>query len=46
MGYLFFNEIPGLALLAGAPLIAASGLYIVWRERSLARRSAQTRGLA
>ena len=39
MGFLFFNEIPGLALLAGAPLIAASGLYIVWRERSLARRS-------
>ena len=39
MGYLFFNEIPGLALLAGAPLIAASGLYIVWRERSLVRRS-------
>jgi drug/metabolite transporter (DMT)-like permease len=39
VGYLFFGEIPGFALLAGAPLIAASGLYIVWRERSLARRS-------
>jgi len=39
MGYLFFGEIPGVALLAGAPLIAASGLYIVWRERSLRRRS-------
>jgi drug/metabolite transporter (DMT)-like permease len=39
MGYLLFGEIPGFALLAGAPLIAASGLYIVWRERSLARRS-------
>lgn len=39
MGYLFFGEIPGIALLAGAPLIAASGLYIVWRERSLSRRA-------
>lgn len=40
MGYLFFGEIPGVALLVGAPLIAASGLYIVWRERSLKRPSA------
>jgi drug/metabolite transporter (DMT)-like permease len=39
VGYLFFGEIPGVALLAGAPLIAASGLYIVWRERSLAREA-------
>jgi len=38
IGYLLFGEIPGVAFLAGAPLIAASGLYIVWRERSLARR--------
>lgn len=41
VGYLFFNEIPRIALLAGAPLIATSGLYIVWRERSLARRREQ-----
>jgi len=40
MGYLFFGEIPGVALLVGAPLIAASGLYIVWRERSVKRPSA------
>jgi len=33
MGYLFFAEIPGVALVVGAPLIAASGLYIIWRER-------------
>ena len=39
VGYLFFGEIPGITLLAGAPLIAASGLYIVWRERSLAREA-------
>lgn len=36
MGFVFFGEIPSLALLAGAPVIAASGLYIVWRERRIA----------
>ncbi len=34
MGFLFFGEIPGIALLAGAPIIAASGLYLIWREKT------------
>ena len=33
LGFLLFGEIPGFALLAGAPLIGACGLYIIWRER-------------
>lgn len=34
VGFLLFGEIPGVALLAGAPLIGASGLYIIWREHA------------
>jgi drug/metabolite transporter (DMT)-like permease len=37
LGFLLFGEIPGVSLLAGAPLIGACGLYIVWRERALHR---------
>ena len=37
VGYLLFGEVPDKALLAGAPLIGASGLYIIWRERALRR---------
>ena len=38
-GWLFWNEIPGWALLYGAPLIVASGLYILYRETRLALKS-------
>lgn len=36
-GFVLFHEIPGLGLLAGAPLIAASGLYVFYRERVVGR---------
>ncbi len=40
-GYLLFGVLPGPWTWAGAPIIIASGLYIVWRERrrGLARSS-------
>jgi len=41
MGFVFFGEIPSLALLAGAPIIAASGLYLVWREQRIATARAR-----
>jgi drug/metabolite transporter (DMT)-like permease len=38
LGWLLFNTLPGWATWAGAPLIIASGLYIVWREHRLHKR--------
>ncbi len=32
-GWLFFAELPTATILIGAPIIAASGLIILWRER-------------
>lgn len=36
-GWALFGVLPGLATWVGAPLIIASGLYIVWREHRLTR---------
>ena len=36
-GWALFGVLPGAATWLGAPLIVASGLYIVWREHRLAR---------
>jgi drug/metabolite transporter (DMT)-like permease len=36
-GWLLFAVLPGPATWIGAPVIVASGLYIVWREHRLAR---------
>ena len=36
-GWLLFDALPGASTWAGAPLIIASGLYIVWREHRLSR---------
>jgi len=35
LGYLLWAEIPDLATYAGAAIIIASGIYIVWREHKL-----------
>ena len=35
LGYLFFNELPGAPVFAGAAIIAAAGLFVIWRERQL-----------
>jgi drug/metabolite transporter (DMT)-like permease len=34
-GYLIFTETPTLTMLAGATLIVAAGLFIIWREHRL-----------
>ncbi|WP_407049682.1 DMT family transporter [Methyloraptor flagellatus] len=42
-GYLVFGDVPGLATLAGASIVIASGLYLLYcerAERQAARRSA------
>ncbi|MBR0552349.1 DMT family transporter [Stakelama marina] len=39
-GFLLFGVLPTTATLIGAPIIIASGLYIVWREHRLARNRA------
>jgi drug/metabolite transporter (DMT)-like permease len=36
-GYVLFGEIPTVHVYAGAAIVAASGLFVVWRERQLAR---------
>ena len=43
IGYFVFAEVPTLQMLAGAALIVAAGLFIIWRERSLGLRRAAAR---
>jgi drug/metabolite transporter (DMT)-like permease len=43
LGYLLFGETPSRTMLAGALLIVASGLYILWRERKLGLQRARAR---
>jgi drug/metabolite transporter (DMT)-like permease len=35
LGYLVFSELPNLSVYIGAVIIAAAGLYVIWRERQL-----------
>ena len=35
IGYFFFGEVPTLVMLAGASLVIAAGVLIIWRERQL-----------
>jgi drug/metabolite transporter (DMT)-like permease len=34
-GYVLFGEVPTLYVYAGAAIVAASGLFVIWRERQL-----------
>lgn len=36
-GYILFSELPGIWTIVGSVVIAASGLYILWRETKLGR---------
>jgi drug/metabolite transporter (DMT)-like permease len=36
-GYVLFGEIPTIHVYAGAAIVAASGLFVIWRERQIAR---------
>jgi drug/metabolite transporter (DMT)-like permease len=42
-GYLIFAELPTLTMLAGATLIVAAGLFIIWREHRLGLERARAR---
>jgi drug/metabolite transporter (DMT)-like permease len=37
LGYLVFGDVPEVAMLAGAAIITASGLFIFWREHARGR---------
>ena len=40
-GWLLFSDVPTMTTIAGASLIAASGIYTAWRERVRHRRLSQ-----
>ena len=42
-GYFFFDEVPTLVMLAGAALVIAAGVLIIWRERQLGIERARQR---
>jgi drug/metabolite transporter (DMT)-like permease len=35
LGYVFFHEVPTVHVFIGAAIIAAAGLFVIWRERAL-----------
>ena len=35
IGYLWFGEVPEAIVLAGAAIVIAAGLFVIWRERKL-----------
>ena len=37
LGYLVWNDIPGVDVFAGIALVVASGLFILYRERRLSK---------
>jgi drug/metabolite transporter (DMT)-like permease len=38
LGYAMFGEIPSVYVFAGAAIVTASGLFVIWRERQLGLR--------
>ena len=45
IGYFVFGEVPTLTMLAGAVLVVAAGILIIWRERKLGLERAKGRGV-
>jgi drug/metabolite transporter (DMT)-like permease len=43
LGYAMFGEIPSSLVFTGAVIIAAAGLFVIWRERQLALERARPR---
>jgi drug/metabolite transporter (DMT)-like permease len=37
-GYVLFGEVPTIYVYVGAAVVAASGLFVIWRERQLSRK--------
>jgi drug/metabolite transporter (DMT)-like permease len=46
LGALLWGDLPEPAMLLGAAIVTASGLFILYRERTLGRRPAQRLGLS
>jgi drug/metabolite transporter (DMT)-like permease len=38
LGYVLFGELPTIYVYVGATIVAASGLFVIWRERRLRGR--------
>jgi drug/metabolite transporter (DMT)-like permease len=38
LGYFFFDELPTIFVFIGAAIVAAAGLFVIWRERRLGLR--------
>jgi drug/metabolite transporter (DMT)-like permease len=43
LGFLVFGELPDLLVYIGASIIAAAGLFVIWRERQLALQRARAK---
>ena len=43
IGFFVFDEVPTLTMLAGAALVVAAGILIIWRERKLGLERARAR---
>ena len=41
LGYLVFSELPHALVFVGAGIIAAAGLFVIWRERQLGLQRAR-----
>ncbi len=41
LGYLVFGEVPTMLGFIGAGIIAAAGLFVIWRERQLGLQRAR-----
>jgi drug/metabolite transporter (DMT)-like permease len=41
LGFLVFHEVPSALVFVGAGIIAAAGLFVIWRERQLALQRAR-----
>ena len=41
-GFVIWNEVPDVYILAGAVIVVASGLYILYREAKLRRSAARS----
>jgi drug/metabolite transporter (DMT)-like permease len=46
LGYWFFGELPTGTVYAGSAIVAASGLFVIWRERQLGLERARARAAA
>jgi drug/metabolite transporter (DMT)-like permease len=46
LGYAFFGELPTVMIVVGSAIIAAAGLFVIWRERQLGLARKRELGVA